>query len=182
MDKWGIIFGSVGVLAFLLAIPMSIVANILTPKLRDWWASTSRARGLKRYRYLGREINKHEKSEDFEELAQFASMLTAALGFGIFCLFALALFDSLNTIYIAVKNGQRVEDSSMTLEQIHFLGYLLAGVVGISSVGFQVFGSSALRHARFISALNRRRHIERLVVKRKQLATSLGIVDNNPQA
>jgi len=41
MDKWSFIFGLIGVLALLLAIPLSIIANLITPKIKDWWATTS---------------------------------------------------------------------------------------------------------------------------------------------
>jgi hypothetical protein len=32
---------AVGVLAFILAIPLAVIANLLTPKVRDWYSTTS---------------------------------------------------------------------------------------------------------------------------------------------
>jgi len=60
----------IGILAFLLAIRMSIAANIVTPRIAAWWAVTSRARRGRRvellrmrvvaYRHLLRPDQRHE--------------------------------------------------------------------------------------------------------------------------
>ena len=39
---------AVGMLALLLAVPLSVVANLLTPKLRNWYSTTSLKRVEKR--------------------------------------------------------------------------------------------------------------------------------------
>jgi hypothetical protein len=38
VGTWGIVLGA---LALLLAVPLSIIGNILTPKFLNWWAERS---------------------------------------------------------------------------------------------------------------------------------------------
>jgi hypothetical protein len=62
MDHFDYFVGWIGIVAFLLAIPMSILANMLTPKIQAWWANTSSARKARRIQYLQREIPWLERS------------------------------------------------------------------------------------------------------------------------
>jgi len=48
MDRFGIFAAWVGIVAFFLAIPMSVLGNILTPKLLSFWATTSLVRKERR--------------------------------------------------------------------------------------------------------------------------------------
>jgi hypothetical protein len=52
MDNLGIFSAWVGIVAFILAIPISIAANLLTPKVHSWWATTSQRRRERRILYL----------------------------------------------------------------------------------------------------------------------------------
>src|SRR6266446_5865614 len=52
MDNWSFMFGWIGLSAFLLAIPMSVAANLLTPKVKNWWAIKTYARATKRLAFL----------------------------------------------------------------------------------------------------------------------------------
>ncbi len=52
MERFSFVVGVIGIGAFLLAIPMAVVANILTPKIAAWWATTSHIRRQKRIAYL----------------------------------------------------------------------------------------------------------------------------------
>lgn len=56
MDNWGWFFGWVTVLAIVLAVPLSVAANLLTPKLQAWWATTSERRRVKRLSKLNAAI------------------------------------------------------------------------------------------------------------------------------
>jgi hypothetical protein len=44
MDKFGLFVAWVGIVAFFLAIPMAVVANLATPRIQSWWATTSELR------------------------------------------------------------------------------------------------------------------------------------------
>jgi hypothetical protein len=48
---------SVGILALILAIPMAVLANMLTPRVQNWWASTSVKRRQKRIARLQGQLN-----------------------------------------------------------------------------------------------------------------------------
>jgi hypothetical protein len=56
MDKIGVFAACVGIVAFFLAIPMAILANLLTPKAKDYWALTTQSRREKRIHELELEI------------------------------------------------------------------------------------------------------------------------------
>jgi hypothetical protein len=53
MDNWNLYFG---IAALVLAVPLNIAANILTPKVREWWASTTKSRALRRIERIPREL------------------------------------------------------------------------------------------------------------------------------
>ncbi|MGJ5817059.1 hypothetical protein [Paludibaculum fermentans] len=46
----------VGIAGLVLAIPLSIASNILTPKFQDWWATTSAARANRRQQHIVTEL------------------------------------------------------------------------------------------------------------------------------
>ena len=99
----------VGVAALVLAIPMSILANIFTPKVRDWWATTSKVRAFKRYKQLGREIIKFRKETEFDALGRFCGILARSLMAAIACIVFLLLFVATNDNYIAALNGMALD-------------------------------------------------------------------------
>jgi hypothetical protein len=49
---------SVGILAFILAIPMAIIGNLLTPQVGSWWATTTEKRRQRRIAKLGSELRR----------------------------------------------------------------------------------------------------------------------------
>lgn len=55
-NTWAWFFGWATILAILLAIPLSVAANIITPKIQEWWATTSEARKTRRVVQLRRDI------------------------------------------------------------------------------------------------------------------------------
>ena len=77
------------ILAFLLAIPMAVAANILTPKVQKWWAKTSAARRHRRIVFLEKELfsleealepdARHEQFVRGLRLASVAGMLVSYL-------------------------------------------------------------------------------------------------------
>jgi hypothetical protein len=50
---WGLVLG---IAAILLAIPLSVIGNLLTPKFRNWWASRSRSALERRIKALKAEL------------------------------------------------------------------------------------------------------------------------------
>ena len=46
----------IGIVGFTLAIPMSVLANLLTPRIQNWWSTTSQARKNKRIEELKAKI------------------------------------------------------------------------------------------------------------------------------
>ena len=61
VEKFGIFAAWVGVCALFLAVPMSIAANLLTPKVQRWWATTTASRARSRLEEL------RKKKADIEE-------------------------------------------------------------------------------------------------------------------
>jgi hypothetical protein len=56
MDKFGAFAAWVGIAAFFLAVPMAVVANLLTPKMSEWLATRSRSAQLAEIDRLKRRI------------------------------------------------------------------------------------------------------------------------------
>jgi hypothetical protein len=56
MDKFGIFAAWVTIVAVLLAIPLSVIANILTPKVQVWWSKTSSIRLRRRINYVSSQL------------------------------------------------------------------------------------------------------------------------------
>jgi hypothetical protein len=54
---WGFVFGAT---ALVLAVPLTIIGNVLTPKLLNWWASRSIISTQKRITSLERQLSKYE--------------------------------------------------------------------------------------------------------------------------
>jgi hypothetical protein len=52
MDRFGVFAAWVGIVAFLLAIPMGVVSSLLAPKVLAWWAATTHKRASRRIRWL----------------------------------------------------------------------------------------------------------------------------------
>ena len=52
MDKFGVFAAWVGIVAFFLAVPLAVIANLLTPRVASLWAKTSAARSERRIETL----------------------------------------------------------------------------------------------------------------------------------
>jgi hypothetical protein len=177
MDKWGQFFGWVGIASFLLAVPLAVLANILTPKVRDWWASTSQKRRARRYKQLGTQISNYEKTNMGEALSTFLLTLSRVIALGIFGVMALQFFDALNTDYVALKNGQTLE--LYNIDQITGFGYLVGGMFCVCYLAFIIYASKATQDARSISPKFREGRIAALKLEQNRLGIAPSLVDNS---
>jgi hypothetical protein len=62
----------IGVLALLLAVPLAVIANLLTPRVRDWYSTSSRSRIRKRLTEIESRLHVAESSWTFTP-GEFAS-------------------------------------------------------------------------------------------------------------
>jgi predicted PurR-regulated permease PerM len=81
----------ISIAALVLALPLGIVGNILTPKLRDWYSTTSQKRLRARIATLSAQLAKSEQQWTFTE-AEWAQFKTNAIAIVIFCLLAICVF------------------------------------------------------------------------------------------
>jgi len=75
-DPLSTIVGWIGIAAFLLAIPMAVVANLLTPRVQNWWAGRNKKAAAKR---LDRLANWQRLVADAEPNEHVAFILRQAL-------------------------------------------------------------------------------------------------------
>jgi hypothetical protein len=68
MDPWGHFFGWVGIIALVLAIPLAVIANLLTPTVRQWWATTSTNRRKKRIKELNERLAEYQQALEQPEV------------------------------------------------------------------------------------------------------------------
>ena len=57
MDKWGWFFGWVGVAALVLCLPLTVLGNLLTPRIREWWGRTTENRALNRFAWIQGQVS-----------------------------------------------------------------------------------------------------------------------------
>jgi hypothetical protein len=50
----------IGVAALVLAIPLAVIANLITPRVRDWWSTTSRTRLTRRISKIENTLHQSE--------------------------------------------------------------------------------------------------------------------------
>lgn len=81
----------IAIASVLLAIPLSILANILTAKVQSWWATTSRRRRIRRVAWLKDKIAFREFYNPLPPLIQLAALFIYSLGSwsGALCLWLL---------------------------------------------------------------------------------------------
>jgi hypothetical protein len=175
MNKWGWLFGWVGLGAFVLAIPMAIAANLLTPKVRDWWASTSRSRALKRYEMLRREIWRLKTRSDFDYLGRclIGILGTLTAGFGLLQLHV--YFVSLNQIYIAAINNMHL-DAPIDTAFVHLEGTVDQYLMIVLLAFFFLFQYRTARLGQLVSTRMRKRQIARLRMRRFTLKKKFNLV------
>jgi len=76
----------VGLLALLLAVPLSIAANLLTPVVRNWYAASSKKRLARRISELEKQLTDLDSREPVEEILKalgYALLSMTCVGFGL---------------------------------------------------------------------------------------------------
>src|ERR1039458_4719054 len=72
----------ISIFTLFVAVPFGIVANLLTPKIRDWWAARSRRSLAARIEVLESELTESEITRSPNELStNILRMVTIALVF-----------------------------------------------------------------------------------------------------
>jgi hypothetical protein len=56
LEHWIEVTSVIGVVAFFLSVPMSVLANLLTPRVQNWWALRSKNAARKRIASLERNL------------------------------------------------------------------------------------------------------------------------------
>jgi len=79
------------IILFVLSFPLGIVGNLLAPKLRDWYATTSQMRLRARIDFLSNELRKSEQLWTFSE-AEWAQFRTRTRAIQMFCIIAGCVF------------------------------------------------------------------------------------------
>jgi MFS family permease len=85
-ETWGFIFGLVGVAAFVLAIPLAVAANLLTPRLRNWWADRSTRSARARAAALKSELENYEQNYQLVDPPLLLILRAALVIVGIACI------------------------------------------------------------------------------------------------
>lgn len=86
---WGVFLGA---LALLLMFPANIVANLVTPKLKNWWSERSAASTRKRIEKLEKELASSEQYKELSELEDYAVKAIEGIGIlAVVCLGILAI-------------------------------------------------------------------------------------------
>jgi len=57
----------IGILAIVLTIPLSLVANLMTPSIKNWWAARSTASLRKRIDKLENQLAEYEQYTEMSE-------------------------------------------------------------------------------------------------------------------
>jgi hypothetical protein len=102
---WGLI---ISICALVLAFPLSLLANLLTPKIKNWWAERSEASMRKRIIKLEEELAHREEYHPvltlFETYALLGIELTLMLGaFALISFAASVAFLFVNKILVVPK-------------------------------------------------------------------------------
>jgi hypothetical protein len=105
MDKFGSFFAWVGLLAFLLAIPMSILSNLLTPRVQAWWAIQSKSRAIRRITKIQAKLDKLSNHSPFDALTHcLYYLLGTVVGLIAFVACGLIMFAITNNEIAALNN------------------------------------------------------------------------------
>jgi hypothetical protein len=86
---WGVFLGA---LALVLMFPANIVANLVTPKLKNWWAERSVASTRERLEKLKKQLADYEQHPELSELKDWALKTLEGVGMlGFLCVQLLAI-------------------------------------------------------------------------------------------
>jgi hypothetical protein len=91
---------AIGVLALVLAIPLAVVANLLTPKVRDWYVGMSTNRLRKRLANITKRLEEAEHEWIFTQaewsIYQLVVLACMVVGLGFHCLWSVAILLALS--------------------------------------------------------------------------------------
>jgi hypothetical protein len=100
---WGVFLAVVGLI---LMFPVAVLANILTPKLKNWWAERSEASTKKRIEKLEQQLADCEQHEELSFAEDYLLKGIEALGIvGTMCVEILSI-----TLAIVAKGTTLLED------------------------------------------------------------------------
>jgi hypothetical protein len=177
METWAWFFGWVGLAALILTIPLNVAANVLTPIIRDWWASTSKTRGFKRHRQISQQMFILKSGTEFNSLSRFMSLLLRCCISGVGLLLCIIVLESTDQAFLTTGNIPEAQSERLIYR------------AGMASLGFMAFFSAfvinsyyAVGQAKLISTRYRRRYLAKLRLKRYRLKKRLGLVDNSARA
>lgn len=94
---------TLGLIALLLAVPLGIAANLLTPTIKNWWAKGSEKRLLKRIEDLEKELKICSREIDFKYNAWLSENIISILetfGFGLYLYLSLSLIEIPSTHWL----------------------------------------------------------------------------------
>jgi hypothetical protein len=89
---------SIGIIALLLAIPLSVLANLLTPTVKNWLSQFSRKRLLKRIENLEFNLRRFDKEKDVSysiELLENGIIIVSFLAFGFYAYLSTIMLEKL---------------------------------------------------------------------------------------
>jgi len=85
----------IAIISLCLAYPVSLLANITSPRIQDWWAARSRRTLSTRIKILESQLTKTERNiepnEIFGRILKFAYVGTLLLGVGVYAIFTCVL-------------------------------------------------------------------------------------------
>lgn len=152
MDKWSLFFGWVGLLSFVFAIPLAVIANLLTPRVQQWWALASQARRSLRLDVLKIYLAKIDEDVLYDNRFEHLVKGLFSLAFGLIILtypvmlIGTMMFDAMSRLFEfkAVWPFAHVLPPSSRYHASMFLFdiFILSG---------ELFLANALSHFRFAS-------------------------------
>ncbi len=148
MSSFELIVAWAGILGFLLAIPLSILGNLLTPKVKEWWATTSSARKQSRIKYLKARLlafpdlmsPEERQEETIRGLWQLAIAGLAFLhAFLLTSVVVLKILVIITNTDVSISVMDRLTNqlaNSLTFRDLSFFVLILTGGLGLVSVSF----------------------------------------------
>jgi len=151
LTKYGLILGT---LAVILAVPLSVVANLLTPHIRDWYGRTSSRRLKKRIALLRERVSKTHSEWTFTP-AEWITYHMVVIATLLICLGILSFSGSvlIGLLLFAQKTPSIGGRAFVMLFSIPLLSYVATGVVFIKM-------TRIAREARELRSLRERSRVE----------------------
>ncbi len=143
----------IALVAILLAIPLSVVANLLTPGVQRWWGNTSRLRRIKRIAYIKNELKLVASLDLTRELLRQGVTFMFGLTFAMISIGLLALMS-------VVPQERRTPLLMFRLTAAYGAVTLVASSLAFLISGFQLARLYSWSHPRY--ALGLQKELEKL--------------------